>query len=43
MSSMYLSVEIDGMKFQLGVGRGDGSELLALERREVVIAKGAMG
>ncbi len=38
---MYLGIEIGGTKLQLGVGAGDGSDLVALERREVAIADGA--
>mgnify|MGYP002623793077 CR=1 FL=1 len=39
--STYLGIEIGGTKLQLGVSAGDGSPLLALERREVDIARGA--
>lgn len=40
---MYLGIEIGGTKLQLGVGRGDGSELLALRRAKIVPADGAAG
>lgn len=40
---MYLGIEIGGTKLQLGVGRGDGSEFVAFERRTVDIARGAEG
>jgi glucokinase len=40
---MYLGIEIGGTKLQLGVGRGDGSPLLLLERRTVDITRGAEG
>lgn len=39
---MYLGIEIGGTKLQLGVGAGDG-KLVALERRNVDIARGAEG
>lgn len=40
---MYLGIEIGGTKLQLGVGRGDGSDFVAFERRDVDIAKGGQG
>lgn len=40
---MYLGIEIGGTKLQLGVGHGDGSEFVAFERRDVVIANGGAG
>lgn len=40
---MLLGIEIGGTKLQLGVGRGDGSPLAALERFEVDAARGALG
>jgi glucokinase len=40
---MFLGIEIGGTKLQLGVGRGDGAPLVALERRDVVPARGAAG
>lgn len=40
---MYLGIEIGGTKLQLGVGHGDGSEFVALERRDVKIANGGAG
>ena len=40
---MYLGIEIGGTKLQLGVGRGDGSEFVALERRDVQISGGGAG
>lgn len=40
---MFLAIEIGGTKLQLGVGRGDGSPLLALERFDVDPAQGASG
>ena len=40
---MYLGIEIGGTKLQLGVGAGDGSEFVALERRDVNIARGGAG
>jgi glucokinase len=40
---MFLGVEIGGTKLQLGVGRADGGELVALERRDVNPARGAAG
>jgi glucokinase len=39
---LLLGIEIGGTKLQLGLGLGDGN-LLALERREVVPARGAAG
>ncbi len=40
---MFLGIEIGGTKLQLGVGRGDGSPLVALERLDVDPARGASG
>ena len=40
---MFLGIEIGGTKLQLGVGRGDGSEPVALERRDVDPSLGADG
>jgi glucokinase len=40
---MFLGIEIGGTKLQLGVGRGDGGKLLALERRDVDPSRGAAG
>lgn len=40
---MYLGIEIGGTKLQLGVGAGDGSPLVALERFDVDISDGAVG
>ena len=40
---MYLGIEIGGTKLQLGIGKGDGSPLIVLERREVDSAAGAKG
>lgn len=40
---MYLGIEIGGTKLQLGVGRGDGSDFVAFERRNVDIARGGQG
>ncbi len=40
---MYLGIEIGGTKLQLGVGHGDGSDFVALERRDVKIANGGAG
>ena len=40
---MFLGIEIGGTKLQLGVGRGDGSDLTALVRRDVDPARGAAG
>jgi len=40
---MYLGIEIGGTKLQLGVGHGDGSDFVALERRDVQIARGGAG
>ncbi len=40
---LFLGIEIGGTKLQLGVGPGDGSRLLALERRQVDTARGAAG
>jgi glucokinase len=40
---MFLGIEIGGTKLQLGVGRGDGSTLVALERLAVKPGNGAEG
>lgn len=40
---MYLGIEIGGTKLQLGVGRDDGSPLVALERATVDPVRGAAG
>lgn len=40
---MYLGIEIGGTKLQLGVGRGDGSPMVALERLDVQLQEGAAG
>lgn len=40
---MYLGIEIGGTKLQIGVGRGDGSDFVALVRRAVDIRRGAAG
>jgi len=40
---MFLGVEIGGTKLQLGVGRGDGADLVAVVRRDVDPARGAAG
>jgi glucokinase len=40
---MLLGIEVGGTKLQLGVGPGDGSALVALERLDVVAAGGAAG
>lgn len=40
---MFLGIEIGGTKLQLGVGRGDGSDFVAFERRDVDIARGGQG
>jgi len=40
---MHLGIEIGGTKLQLGVGAGDGSELVALERRDVNPGHGGAG
>ena len=40
---MFLGIEIGGTKLQLGVGRGDGSPPVALERLTVEPALGATG
>ncbi len=39
----FLGIEIGGTKLQLGVGRGDGSDFIAFERRDVDIARGGQG
>jgi glucokinase len=38
---MFLGIEIGGTKLQLGVGRGDGSPFVALERRDIESRRGA--
>lgn len=40
---MFLGIEIGGTKLQLGVGHGDGSDFVALERLDVDISKGGQG
>lgn len=40
---LFLGIEIGGTKLQLGVGRGDGSEFVALERHDVSPEHGANG
>ena len=40
---MFIGIEIGGTKLQLGVGRGDGSSLAALERFTVEPQRGAAG
>ncbi len=40
---MYLGIEIGGTKLQFGVGLGDGAEFVALERRDVELARGGEG
>lgn len=40
---MFLGIEIGGTKLQLGVGAGDGSDFVALERRDVEIPRGGAG
>ena len=40
---MFLGIEIGGTKLQLGVGRGDGSDLIELVRLDVVASQGAAG
>ena len=40
---MFLGIEIGGTKLQLGVGRGDGGHLAALERLDVQPEHGAEG
>lgn len=40
---MFLGIEIGGTKLQLGVGKGDGSPPIALERRDVNARRGAEG
>jgi glucokinase len=40
---MFLGIEIGGTKLQLGVGAGDGSALVALQRFDVEQAAGAAG
>jgi glucokinase len=41
--SMFLGIEIGGTKLQLGVGPGDGSPMVALERLDVDPSRGAEG
>ncbi|MCA9270359.1 MAG: ROK family protein [Planctomycetales bacterium] len=40
---MFLGIEIGGTKLQLGIGAGDGSPLVAVERAHVDPARGAAG
>lgn len=40
---MFLGIEIGGTKLQLGVGRGNGSEFVAFERRNVDLQRGGEG
>jgi glucokinase len=40
---MFLGIEIGGTKLQLGIGAGDGSPLVALDRHEIEPAGGAVG
>lgn len=40
---MYLGIEIGGTKLQVGVGWGDGSPLVSIDRAEVEPARGAAG
>ena len=40
---MFLGIEIGGTKLQLGVGSGEQAELVALERFDVDISRGASG
>jgi len=40
---MKLGIEIGGTKLQLGVGHGDGTEFVALERRDVDLSRGGEG
>ncbi len=40
---MFLGIEIGGTKLQLGVGAGDGSEFVALQRYDVDASRGATG
>jgi glucokinase len=40
---MFLGIEIGGTKLQFGVGRGDGSDFIAFERRNVDISRGGQG
>ncbi len=40
---MFLGIEIGGTKLQLGIGHGDGSDLVAIERRDIAADHGAMG
>ena len=40
---MFLGIEIGGTKLQFGVGAGDGTPLVCLERRDVEPAAGAAG
>jgi glucokinase len=40
---MFLGIEIGGTKLQLGVGDGKQAKLQAIERRQVDLARGALG
>jgi len=40
---MYLGIEIGGTKLQLGVGTGEGTDLIALERLDIDPSRGAAG
>lgn len=40
---MDLGIEIGGTKLQLGVGRGDGADFVAFERRDIDRSRGAQG
>ena len=40
---MFLGIEIGGTKLQLGIGNGDGTPLLHLERRTVDPTDGSEG
>jgi glucokinase len=40
---MYLGIEIGGTKLQLGVGAGDGTPPVAVERTQVVASEGSAG
>jgi len=40
---MYLGIEIGGTKLQLGIGKGDGSAIVAPVRRAIDIKRGAAG
>ncbi|MBC8356817.1 MAG: ROK family protein [Planctomycetes bacterium] len=43
MAKHFLGIEIGGTKLQLGIGAGDGSDIVAIERRDINIASGAPG